>query len=211
MPPPKATRRSRPSLEARIGRDEGGELATVRDTRTGQVVACSRLTGPLHLRRGGAYAAERHFELRALASLQSRLVELSALRVDPGYPRSVVFHLLGDRLARYLIYRRCDFMLFTVSVGIEDGSGAALQRWVESLPPCPIEIGARPRLRLPSAIQAAASIAPPPDLEAILDLGAWVCSDPAFDPECRCAIVPALLTLARLRVPEARRFLRRAA
>jgi putative hemolysin len=51
----------------------------------------------------------------------------------------------------------------------------------------------------------------PPLLRSYLGLGAWVCGEPAWDPDFGCADVPLLLALDRLDARFARRVLGRAA
>jgi len=48
-------------------------------------------------------------------------------------------------------------------------------------------------------------------LQGWLRLGAWVCGEPAWNPELHTADIPLLLPLCRLRSRHARRFLAAAA
>ena len=76
----------------------------------------------------------------------------------------------------------------------------------------PEDLRALPRRRL--ALESLRDVLrhePPSLLKGYLDLGAWICGEPAVDSDFGCADLPILLPLARMRGRYARHFLARAA
>ena len=120
----------------------------------------------------------------------------------------------GDGLARDLIARGQDFVLTAVRVGIADGGHTAASMHAAAFARAcsPDDLRIRPLRRL--ALERLATTLEAPagsHLQAWLRLGAWVCGEPALNRDARCAEIPLLLPLCRLRSRHARRFLAAAA
>ena len=159
-------------------------------------------------------SADRHFDLAALAPWRERMVLLDGLWLDPGLRVDRAFTRLGDDLARLLIAHGHDFLFTTARVGIADGGHAAASMHAvafacaaspDDMRVCPIH--GLPLARLTTTLRGPAT----PVLRGWLRLGAWVCGDPAWNPDADRAEIPLLLALSRLRSRHARRFLSAAA
>ena len=157
---------------------------------------------------------ERIFDLSALAPLRDRLVELDPAWVESAARTDKAFTQLGDRLARHLIDAGQDFVLTSVRVGIADGGHAAASMhaaaYARACSPDDLRVHPLRGLaleRLATTLRAPAA----PQLQGWLRLGAWVCGEPACNPEPHGAEIPLLLALSRLRSRRARRFLAAAA
>ena len=157
---------------------------------------------------------ERHFDLSALDPLRDRLVEVDAAGLDPAVRVDRAFTQLGDHLARYLIAEGRDFVLTAISVGMADGGHTAASMhaaaFARACSPDDLRVHPLHGLaleRLTTTLKAPASS----HLQGWLRLGAWVCGDPAWNPELHSADIPLLLPLSRLRSRHARRFLATAA
>jgi putative hemolysin len=65
----------------------------------------------------------------------------------------------------------------------------------------------RPRLPWVTEIEPPARVAVPPLLRGYLRLGAWICGEPAYDPDFRCVDFCVLLSLDRVDPRYLRHFL----
>lgn len=155
------------------------------------------IVSPPEARRAGSYIIEARFDLRQLDILRDRMVEVDSAR------RS---------LARYLVENGYDYAIGTVRLGLADGGHAAasIARRVIESSSSPEDYRVFPREPLPMArLRDTLRAGMPPALRAWLDVGAWVCGEPAM--EGAVAELPLLLPLARMRGRFARSFLSRAA
>ncbi|HUJ00615.1 MAG TPA: GNAT family N-acyltransferase [Usitatibacter sp.] len=190
------------------------EHLLVRDLRAERVVCACSLLPPAIVETAGGYDAERIFDLAMLDVLRSRMVELGGPRIDRGYRTGAILQHLGSSLARYLVEHGYDYVMASVEIPLADGGHAAASayRCVSEAHISPEDLRAIPRQRLPlEALRSFLPHDPPALLRAWLDLGAWVCGEPAIDPAFDRAAIPLLLPLARMRGRYAREFLARAA
>lgn len=190
------------------------EHLLVRDLRSQRVVCACSLLPPGIVETAGGYDAGRLFDLSMLSVLSSRMVELGGPRIDRGYRTGTILNHLWASLARYLVENRYDYVIATVEIPLSDGGHAAASAFlrVAGIHLSPEDLRAIPRQRLPlEALRGFLAQDPPPLLTAWLDLGAWVCGEPAIDADFDRASIPLLLPLARMRGRYARQFLSRAA
>jgi putative hemolysin len=186
----------------------------VRDLRSGRTVGACRVVTPRIDGRADGYRAERLFDMRMLEVLRARMVELGGPCIDRDCRTATIMQHLGTSLARYLVDEGYDFAFGCAAVSLADGGHAAASafRTLSESHLSPIDLRARPRLRLPlESLREFLQKGPPPVLRAYVELGAWICGEPALDAANRCAVFPLLLPLARMRVRYARQFLARAA
>jgi putative hemolysin len=192
--------------------DHCDHLAAI-DARSDRVAGVNRILSPLDARKAGGHAADRHFDLALLIVLRERMVELDRPCVDPLYSFENVMTHMWSALARYLIDNRFDYVLATAGVSLRDGGHAAasIHRMACSRFASPEDCRVFPRRRLPlESLSIARPVTLPPLLRGYLDLGAWVCGEPALVPETGSAEFPILLPLARMRGIDARDFLAKA-
>jgi len=186
----------------------------VRDLHSGRIVGACRVIAPQIDGRADGYICERLFDMRMLEVLRGRMVELGGACIDRDYRPATIMQHLGTSLARYLVENRYDFAFGCAAVSLADGGHAAASafRSLGENHLSPIDLRAVPRARLPlEALRDFLQQSPPALLRAYVDLGAWVCGEPALDADRDCAVFPLLIPLARMRVRYARHFLTRAA
>lgn len=182
----------------------------VRDTISNEVVGTYRILSPENARKIGGYYSEGEFDLTRLAGLRSRMVEVSRSCVHPDYRSGVVIALLWSGLADYMQTRRYTYLLGCASISMADDGHAAASIYnklkYDSL--SPVELRVFPRCALPlEALNSALRIPLPPLVKGYLRLGAYVCGDPAWDPDFNTANLLMLLPLSSLSAQYARHFL----
>lgn len=203
--------------EARIDADEFDphcDHLVVRDADAGLVVGTYRILAPEAAREAGGYCAEYLFDFRQLDVLRERMVEVGRACVHPDYRSGATTLLLWSSLARYLVDNGHDYVVGSASIPLTDGGHAAasIYRAARERQMSPEDLRAFPRRRL--ALEGLRDVLrhePPSLLKGYLDLGAWICGEPAIDSDFGCANLPILLPLVRMRGRYARHFLARAA
>ncbi len=194
-------------------RDEHCEHLVVRDARSDDIVGAYRILGPEDARRHGGYHADRAFDLALLIVLRERMVEVDEPCVHPRFAFENVMTHLWSALARYLIEHRHDYVLGSASVSLRDGGhvAASIYRMACARFMSPDDYRVFPRQRLPlEGLSDTRKVQFPPLLKGYLDLGAWVCGEPALNREQGTADFPILLSLARMQGRDTRDFLARA-
>jgi putative hemolysin len=193
--------------------DAFGEHLVVRESESGEIVGACRILAPRDAQRAGGYEAERHFDTALLIVLRDRLVELDGPCVHPHCRFENVITYLWSALARYLIENRHDYVLATAGISLRDGGHVAASTHrlacARFLSPDDYRVFPYQRLALENL-----SDTRPVILHALLkgyvELGAWVCGEPAVMPRLAQAHFPVLLPLARMQGRQARQFLAQA-
>ena len=163
----------------------------VRDTVTGQVVGTYRLLPPERAAIAGRLYSEGEFDLGPLAGIRSSLVEVGRSCVHPDHRDGAVIGLIWAGIARYMIDGGHDWLAGCCSLPLADGGALAAATWerVQAKNLAPEEFRVRPLLR------------------GYLRLGAWVCGQPAHDPDFGVADLYVLLSMRRVNPRYLRHFL----
>lgn len=184
------------------------EHLVVRDTRSGEVVGNYRILSPESARQIGYYS-ENEFDLTRLQHLRPRLVEIGRSCVHPAYRSGATIALLWAGLARYMTDRGHDYLIGCASVSMADGGHAAASlynRLAEHLGPP--EYRVFPRCPLPlAALRNDRPAETPPLIKAYLRAGAWICGEPAWDPDFNTADLPILMPMAKVSPRYAKHYL----
>ena len=184
------------------------EHLVVRDENSGAVVGTYRILSPENARRVGNYYSENEFDLTRLANLRPRLVEIGRSCVDADYRSGATIALLWAGLARYMLDHGYDHLIGCASISMADGGHAAAsiyRRLGEAM--SPLEYRVFPRCPLPlDALRDDTPAELPPLIKGYLRAGAWVCGEPAWDPDFNTANLPILMPMARLDGRYARHF-----
>ena len=175
----------------------------------GPVVGTYRMLPPARAARAPCLYAEHEFDLGALATLKPRLVEVGRSCVHPDYRRGAVIAMLWTGLVQYARSVGGDYLAGCASVPLHDGGREAASAWQHLQPQlAPPEWRVTPLLPLPLESLPAPDPAMPlaPLLKGYLRAGAYICGEPAWDPDFRCADFFVLLPLAATDARYARRF-----
>jgi putative hemolysin len=182
----------------------------VRDTGTGQVVGTYRLLPPERAAVAGRLYSEGEFELGALDPIRPGLVEVGRSCVHPDHRDGAVISLIWAGIARYMADRGHEWLAGCCSVPLADGGTLATATWerVRNKHLAPEEFRVRPLLPwIPDAEAPSGHTEPPALLRGYLRLGAWVCGEPAHDPDFGVADLYVLLSMRRVNPRYLRHFL----
>ncbi len=185
------------------------EHLVVRDLVAGEVVGTYRILTPWGARRAGGYYSEQEFDLARLDPLRPGLVEIGRSCIHPEHRTGAVIALLWSGLARFVRAGGYTHIVGCASLSMADGGHAAanLYRRIARTHLAPREYRVFPRCPLPLADLADGRHAElPPLVKGYLRLGAYVCGEPAWDPDFNAADLAILMPLARIDPRYARRF-----
>lgn len=186
----------------------------VRDRLSGAVVGTYRILPPDAAGAAGGLYADREFDLTCLQPLRHRMVEVGRACVHPAHRNAAVMLFMWSALARYLVEGDYDHFVGAASIALDDGGhlAASVFHRVSADRLSPEGLRVFPRNRFPlDRYEPREPAGIPALLKGYLGMGAWVCGEPALDPEFNCADLPILLARDRLDERFARHFLRRAA
>ncbi|QVN23433.1 GNAT family N-acetyltransferase [Burkholderia pyrrocinia] len=182
----------------------------VRDEDSQEIVGTYRVLLPHRAREIGALYAESEFDLRRLAHLKPRMLELGRSCVHRNYRSGSTIMALWSGLGDYSHRWGIETMLGCASVPMKDGGhyAASLYReftryaeargGYEASPILPLQVGKLDQCRPAD---------PPALLKGYLRLGARVCSAPAWDPAFNVADFLTLLHMSEMSPRYARHFL----
>jgi len=170
----------------------------VRNEDNGRVVGTYRILPPEAARRIGDYYSESEFDLTRLGHLRTRLVEIGRSCIDAEFRTGGVIALLWAGLARYMQHNGHEYLMGCASVGMRDGGHNAAGIYnVLAEHMAPLEYRVFPRCPLPlDKIEAAATPEVPPLLKGYMRAGAWICGEPAWDPDFNTADLLLLLPMS---------------
>ncbi|HEX6829241.1 MAG TPA: GNAT family N-acyltransferase [Burkholderiales bacterium] len=188
------------------------EHLLARDSASGEVVGTYRILNGAQAKKIGGFYSDDEFDLARLGHLRERLVEVGRSCVHPEYRKGATIAMLWGGLAEYMQRHRHEYMMGCASVSMRDGGrlAASLYRRLAPGHLSPAEYRVFPRHRLPlEALDADLELPPlPPLLKGYLRLGAWICGEPAWDPDFNTADLLILLPMSRMNPRYARHFLR---
>ena len=188
------------------------EHLIVRDEDAGRIVGTYRILSPSAARKVGGYYSENEFDLTRLQHLRNRIVEIGRSCIDPEYRTGAVIALLWSGLARYMSENNYGYLIGCASVSMADGGHAAasLYNRLRETHLAPLEYRVFPRLPLPlEMLRSDLPSETPPLIKGYLRAGAWVCGDPAWDPDFNTADLPLLIPMDKVSDKYAKHFLGR--
>ena len=177
------------------------EHLVVRNEDNGQIIGTYRILSPENAKAIGNYYSEGEFDLTRLQHLRSRMVEIGRSCVHPDFRTGATIALLWSGLAKYMLQNDgYDYLIGCASISMADGGHAAANlydRLGEYL--SPIEYRVFPRCPLPlNALRNGQPAAVPPLIKGYLRAGAYICGEPAWDPDFNTADLPILMPMSKL-------------
>ena len=188
------------------------EHLIVRDEANGRIVGTYRILAPAAARKVGGYYSENEFDLTRFAHLRSRMVEIGRSCIDADYRTGATIALLWSGLARYMRQHGHEYLIGCASIGMADGGHNAVGVYgALATHMAPHEYRVFPRHPLPlDRIRPVAAPEIPPLLKGYLRAGAWVCGEPAWDPDFNTADLLIMMPMGRVDSRYARHFVERA-
>lgn len=182
----------------------------VRDDQTNEVVGTYRILPPSQAASLGSYYSESEFDITRFQHIRSSMVEVGRSCVHPDYRSGATITLLWSGLAEYMLTRGYEYLIGCASISMADGghNAASIYRELKDKATSPAEWRVFPRCPLPlAALDQKRPAEIPPLLKGYMRLGAYICGDPAWDPDFNTADVLVLLPMNRMNKRYARHFL----
>lgn len=186
------------------------EHLIVRDEATDKIVGTYRILSPDAATRVGNYYSENEFDLIRLHSLRGKIVEIGRSCIDPDYRNGAIISLLWAKLAEYMLAGGHEYLIGCASISMADGGHNASNLFVQLIEEhiAPPEYRVFPRHPLPfEKLVTGAKAEIPPLVKGYLRAGAYVCGEPAWDPDFNTADLFLLLPMTRISKRYARHFL----
>ncbi|WP_128379019.1 GNAT family N-acetyltransferase [Streptomyces cavernae] len=179
--------------------DDHCDHLLVREEGTGAVVGTYRLLPPAQATAVRGLYAETEFNLGGLTGIRHDLVEAGRSCVHPDHRDGAVISLMWAGIARYMTQAGHDWLGGCCSVPLADGGALATSVWetVSAKHLSPEEYRVTPRLPWRPTSAPSGRIPLPPLLRGYVRLGAWVCGEPAYDPDFGVADFYVLLSVRR--------------
>lgn len=191
--------------------DKYCEHLLVRESNENKVVGTYRILSPDQARKIGGYYAQTEFDLTRLLHLKDRMVEVGRACVHWEYRDGATITQLWGGLAQYMLQHRHAYMIGCTSISMADGGhvAASIYRKLRRLYAAPVEYSVFPRCPLPlHALNQHLDAPIPALLKGYLRLGAFICGEPAWDPDFNTADLLILLPISRMSGRYAKHFLK---
>ena len=183
----------------------------VRESQADRIVGTYRILSPTAARRIGNYYSENEFYINRLQNLRNRMVEVGRSCIHPDYRSGAVITLLWAGLAEYMVSNNYEYLMGCASIGMADGGHNAANLFSQMDPAhmAPAEYRVFPQNGLPFERLANGQPALiPPLIKGYLRVGAWVCGEPAWDPDFNTADLLLLLPMSRMNPRYMRHFVK---
>ncbi|NNM83343.1 MAG: GNAT family N-acetyltransferase [Burkholderiales bacterium] len=184
----------------------------VRDEFTNEVVGTYRILDSMQARKIGGFYSDDEFDLTRLNHLRDSTVEVGRSCVHPDYRNGATIQLLWSGIAQYMQAHHYQYLIGCASISMTDGghNAASIFEKVKGRSLSPAEYRVFPRCALPlDALNCQQEPAIPPLLKGYLRLGAYVCGDPAWDPDFNTADLLMMLPLSRMSTRYERHFMKK--
>jgi len=203
-----------PSAKEGIDRDifdKYCEHLLVRESSENKVVGTYRILSPDQAKKIGGYYAQTEFDLTRLLHLSDRMVEVGRSCVHWDHRDGATISQLWGGLAQYMLHNRHEYLIGCASISMADGGhvAASIYRKLHQTYAAPVEYSVFPRCPLPlHALNQNLDAPVPALLKGYLRLGAYICGEPAWDPDFNTADLFILLPMPRISNRYAKHFLK---
>jgi putative hemolysin len=182
----------------------------VRDVRTGEAVATTRLLDNEGAARAGGFYSETEFDLGAIRTLGGRFLEIGRTCIHRDYRRGAALPVLWQGLARFTMVDDIDYLFGCASIPIEGGMSYVygVADFLRAHHFAPEQLRVEPRVPLgPRKGEASVEAIVPTLLKAYLRQGAVICGEPCLDEDFGVADVFVLVKREHIARRYARHFL----
>ena len=190
--------------------DAACEHLIVVDETLGKVVGTYRILSPWGARSLKRMYSEGEFRIDALKPIAHEIFEVGRACIHPAYRSSGALARLWSGLGAYVRENNVKYLAGCASVPLDSGSLnlGALRAELMAKHLAPVDFRVEPIRGLQSLGDPMGSRpTAPPLLKGYLRLGAWVCGEPAWDPDFDSADFFVLLPIERMAPRYAHHFL----
>jgi putative hemolysin len=190
--------------------DDACEHLIVVDDNLGKVVGTYRILPPWGARAVKTMYSEGEFRIDGLRAIADEIFEVGRACIHPAYRSSGALARLWSGLGAYVRDHNVKYLAGCASVPLDSGSLnlGALRAELMAKHLAPMEFRVEPIRGLQSLGDPMGSRpTTPPLLKGYLRLGAWVCGEPAWDPDFDSADFLVLLPIERMAPRYAQHFL----
>ena len=190
--------------------DPACEHLIVVDETLGKVVGTYRILSPWGARSVKHMYSENEFRIDALKPIAHEIFEVGRACIHPAYRGGAALSRLWSGLGAYVRENNVKYLAGCASVPLDSGSLnlGSLRAELMSKHLAPVDFRVEPIRGLKSLSDPmGARPSPPPLLKGYLRLGAWVCGEPAWDPDFDSADFFVLLPIERMVPRYAQHFL----
>jgi putative hemolysin len=190
--------------------DPACEHLIVIDETLGKVVGTYRILSPWGARSVKRMYSEGEFRVDALKPIAHEIFEVGRACIHPAYRGGAALSRLWSGLGAYVRENNVKYLAGCASVPLDSGSLnlGSLRADLMSRHLAPVDFRVEPIRGLQSlGDPMGVRPSPPPLLKGYLRLGAWVCGEPAWDPDFDSADFFVLLPIERMVPRYAQHFL----
>lgn len=191
------------------GLDAHCEHLLVRETQTGEVVACTRLLFDYRAVEAGGFYSQSEFDMKSILLLPGRILEVGRTCVRPDRRAGGAISVLWSGIAKIISSCGVDYVIGCASIPMTDGGAQAhaVMRRLRAGHMTPENLRVQPRRSLPEPQgELPAEAILPPLLRTYMRLGARIGGEAFWDPDFRCADAFILLEPRRMNPRYARHF-----
>jgi len=173
----------------------------IRENVNHRVVGTYRILNPTMANEAGGYYSAGEFDISRLQHLFPRMVEVGRACVHRDYRNGGTITMLWAGLAKYMQANNYEYMIGCASVPMADGGhmAASLYNSLQEKYLSPPEYRTFPHCSLPmEALQKDLAVDCPALIKGYLRLGAYICGEPAWDPDFNSADMLIMLPLSRI-------------
>ena len=181
------------------------------ESATQEIVGCYRIIPPSAAQEIGSMYCDSLFDLTPLQAIRGKMVEMDRSCIAKNYRNGSIILLMWKLIFNYLKQHDYEYIIGCSSMSIEDGGHAAVALYQQLIEAqhfsadyiihanTPIDLDISP---------AKGKVSIPPILKGYLNVGAKVCSEPAFDPLFNTADFLTILKVCEMKPKYAQRFSR---
>lgn len=186
----------------------------VRDNRSGQLIASTRLLTDQGALAVGSFYSETEFSMNPVKQLQGRKLEVGRTCVDARHRSGAAIAVLWSGLAAYIKKHKIDFLFGCASIDMQNDNGlmaTAIMNRLRIHAFCDADLRVTPKNGLPITPYPDEVVAArmPPLLKAYIRLGAKACGEACWDADFGVADVFMLLDVNNLDASYSRHFMSR--
>jgi putative hemolysin len=177
------------------------EHLLVRENVSNKVIGTYRILPAAQAEKIGKFYSEDEFDMSRLSHLRSTTIEVGRSCVHRNYRQGSTIALLWSGVAHYTKTIPTEYLIGCASIGLGDGGhvAASVYNKLKNKYLSPAEYRVIPHNPLPiSALNQDLDCDIPPLIKGYLRLGAYICGEPAWDPDFNTADLFILLPLARI-------------